>query len=115
MTTATTIIRHEDTDNIYIFANMMQEIFGGKVSILPNTDIANAARRQSRRKDTTIMVVDDQEGIYTAYRVGRELLMILVEDCETIDLLDLVMDEDATEELVSTFPSLTSLMKELSE
>lgn len=120
MTDRKMMLSHGDTDITAIFARLVDDVFGGEVTILPNVDVLNAARRQARRGPVELSVVADRgydadgsERLYTVYRVGRATLLIDAHDNATTDLDDVVMDEDARDEFVADHPNLATLMSEM--
>lgn len=114
MTTLKTTISHADTEITAIFARKVDGIFGGHVSVLPNVAVLNSARRQSRRHDVELSVAADSElGAWTVYRVGSAVLLIDAFDGATIDLMDIVMDDDEREEWIADRPELARLLREM--
>lgn len=91
---------------------------GWDVSIQPNRDCYRAALRQTRHEGTTIEIVpvaDDPLGAWTAYRIGRDVLLVMAHDGETVDLMGLIAHDDADEreELCAANPALRGLVEEL--
>jgi hypothetical protein len=110
-----TKIRHSDTDITPIFARMMDGVFGGKVSILPNVAVLNECRRQTRRgNEIELSVVADSElGSYTIYQAGRSTLLIVADDNRTIDLADAAQGEDESADLLAVWPALAPVLESL--
>jgi len=114
-------ISHSDTDITPVFARKVDSIFGGHVTILPNADVLNSARRQSRRHDVELSVVADRGfeatsgNCYTVYRIGTDVLLIDACDSSTTDLGDMIMDDDEREEFVADHPELSDLIAAMYE
>lgn len=106
-------ISHADTDVTPIFAQKVDGIFGGHVSVLPNRDVLNSARRQSKRRDVELSVAHDRDGIYTVYRCGVDLLLVDAYTNDTTDLYDATIDEDERTEFVADHPELAALVAEI--
>ena len=104
-------VSYGDTEITPIFARKVDAIFGGHVTILPNVAVLNSARRQSRRgKDVELSVAADRDGIYTVYQVGANTLLIDAYDNSTIDLDDVIMDDEERAGFVATYPELSGLI-----
>ena len=121
----TTIVALSDTDILGIFAQKMEDAFGGRVCVLPTVTILNEVRRQARRYDVEIGVeLDaDEPASFTVYSVAKDrwsalAAMYLVDayDGETIDFDD-VMDggEEGLEDFCDAYPQAAPLVRKYIE
>ncbi len=87
------------------------------VSVLPNVAVWSAVSRVTRRGDATLRVAANSDD-WTVYQVlrGKDVRSTLLVDAtngETVDLLDVAMDDDEREEWSNDQPLLADLLSEI--